>query len=190
MEQTHSYQWLLEQYPSTITKEQLYKVCHISKRTVLHLLEHGIIPCKSTGKKTRKYTVATIDVIAYLESRDKNPECFLPSVGWYAGQHDNSDACPLTAEAAQMMRQYYERKLLNYPDVLTISDISDFTGYVSTTVVNWCNKQWMQHFTIGGKYLTPKPWLLDFLLDAHFRTIKVKSPKHRAHIAALSKWHE
>ena len=188
MKQEHPYQWLLEKYPSTITKEQLYKVCHISKRTALHLLEHGIIPCKTTGKKTRKYSIATTDVITYLVSRDRHPECYLAPVGWYVGQHAASDDCSLTPESAQKMRQYYMQALTEYPDVLTISDITNFTGYVSTTVVNWCNKQAVQHFTIKGKYLIPKPWLMDFLLDTRFRTIKVKSQKHRAHIAALAKW--
>lgn len=38
-------------YPETISKEQLYRIAHISKATALHLLQNGLIPCKDTGKK-------------------------------------------------------------------------------------------------------------------------------------------
>lgn len=38
-------------YPEMISKEQLYRIAHISKATALHLLQNGSIPCKDTGKK-------------------------------------------------------------------------------------------------------------------------------------------
>ena len=38
-----------------ITKEQLYKILHISKRRAKFLLDNGYIPCIDTGKKTRRY---------------------------------------------------------------------------------------------------------------------------------------
>lgn len=44
-----------KQYPKTMSKDQLYRVAHISKATALYLLQSGAIPCKDTGKKTRRY---------------------------------------------------------------------------------------------------------------------------------------
>ena len=41
-------------YPETISKEQFYRIAHISKATALHLLQNGLVPCKDTGKKTRR----------------------------------------------------------------------------------------------------------------------------------------
>ena len=38
------YGYLREQYPAVISKDQLYRICHISKRKALWLLEHGVIP--------------------------------------------------------------------------------------------------------------------------------------------------
>ena len=32
--------------PEIITKDQLYKICHISKSTALYLLKSGKIPCE------------------------------------------------------------------------------------------------------------------------------------------------
>lgn len=57
------YSALLMEYPEVISKEQVYRICHISKRKATWLLENGIIPCKDSGKKTRRFQVRTIDVI-------------------------------------------------------------------------------------------------------------------------------
>lgn len=46
-----------------ITKDQLYKICHISKSTALYLLKSGKIPCEYNGKKTRFYKIKKDDVI-------------------------------------------------------------------------------------------------------------------------------
>ena len=55
--------------PDVITKDQLYRICHISKSTALYLLQSGKIPCEYTGRKTRCYKIKKEDVIAYLENR-------------------------------------------------------------------------------------------------------------------------
>ena len=47
----------LEQYPEIMNKEQLRKVCHISKRTAHYLLLFNLIPHVCTGKKTRCYAI-------------------------------------------------------------------------------------------------------------------------------------
>ena len=52
--------------PDVITKDQLYRICHISKSTALYLLQSGKIPCEYTGRKTRCYKIKKADVIAYL----------------------------------------------------------------------------------------------------------------------------
>ena len=43
--------------PDIITKDQLYRICHISKSTALYLLRSGKIPCEYNGKKTRCYKI-------------------------------------------------------------------------------------------------------------------------------------
>lgn len=47
---TTDYSYLLEEYPETISKDQLYKICHISKVKASWYLENGVIPCEGTGK--------------------------------------------------------------------------------------------------------------------------------------------
>ena len=70
-------------YPETISKEQFYRIAHISKATALHLLQNGLVPCKDTGKKTRRYTIRTDDVITYLIDREIHPEKYGAPDHWY-----------------------------------------------------------------------------------------------------------
>lgn len=44
------YRYLRRKYPETISMDQLYRICHISKRKARWLLEHGVIPCQDSGK--------------------------------------------------------------------------------------------------------------------------------------------
>lgn len=61
------FEQLKKDYPDTMTKEQFYKAAHISKATALFLLQSGLVACKDSGKQTRRYTIKTNDVIAYLQ---------------------------------------------------------------------------------------------------------------------------
>ena len=65
----HAINW--DAVPDVITKDQLYRICHISKSTALYLLQSGKIPCEYTGRKTRCYKIKKADVIAYLENGGK-----------------------------------------------------------------------------------------------------------------------
>ena len=40
-----------------LSAEQICKILHISKRKCAWMLQNGMIPCKDSGKKTRRYTV-------------------------------------------------------------------------------------------------------------------------------------
>ena len=70
-------------YPETISKDQFYRIAHISKATALHLLQNGLVPCKDSGKKTRRYTIRTDDVITYLIDREIQPEKYGAPDHWY-----------------------------------------------------------------------------------------------------------
>ena len=86
------YEAIRREYPETISKDQFYRIAHISKATALHLLQHGLVPCKDTGKKTRRYTIRTDDVIFYMIDRELHPEVYHAPDNWYQGRsgHYNS----------------------------------------------------------------------------------------------------
>ena len=74
-----------DEVPDILSKEQIYKLCHISKETARFLLKSGLLPCKYSGKKTRCYQVARADVQAYMKEREKHPEKYMAPSGYYKG---------------------------------------------------------------------------------------------------------
>ncbi|MDE6588896.1 MAG: hypothetical protein K2K53_00830 [Oscillospiraceae bacterium] len=64
------YSYLRNEYPETVSMDQLYRICHISKRKAKWLLENGIIPCQDSGRQTRRFQIQLEDIITFLERRD------------------------------------------------------------------------------------------------------------------------
>ena len=178
MNASFPYQDLLEQYPIYMTKDQMYRICHISKKTCLFLLESGLVPCLDSGKKTRRFKIKTTDVIHYLEDRDIHPEYYKPPEGYYKQTHIPQPRV-LSEHDLLVMRQFYEKELASWPDVMTIKQVSAFTGYGKTSVERWCNKQYLKNFYIKRRYYIPKEFLIDFLVSWNFIGIVVKSDAHR-----------
>jgi len=180
---TESYcQEILAEYPEYITKEQMYRICHISKKTCLFLLRSGLVPNIDSGKKTRRFKIKTTDVIQYLSERDDYPELYKAPDGFY-----KSDGCKkapsfnkvFTKDDLVIMRQYYENRLADYPEVMSIEQVAEFTGYCKTSVRVWCNKQELKCFCIRKKFQISKECLLDFLVSKYFIGIAVKSTNHQ-----------
>ena len=126
-----------ESIPDVITKDQLYRICHISKSTALYLLQSGKIPCAYTGKKTRCYKIKKEDVIAYLENRKIFPESYSAPAGWYKGNYTVKMKAEAPEVVLEYLRTYYTELLADYPDVLTTQAVSKITGYGTTTINNW-----------------------------------------------------
>ena len=191
---TNHYSNLLRQYPEHMTKEQMYQVCHISKKTCLFLLQSGLVHCLDSGKKTRRFKIETADVIRYLEDRELHPDRYKPPDGFYKRKRVREKSrrkkrrkpetdTPSPSVAAidpHIMREFYKVELGIYPDdVLTTKQISEFTGYSHSSVVRWCNKQYLQNFYIRHRFYVPKEYLLDFFVSRHFINISVKSELHK-----------
>lgn len=179
MNEPTNYKAITKQYPHTMSKEQLYKLCHISKRVAKYYLDNGIIPCRNTGHATHKYEILTEDVIAFLRSRDKNPDRYHVSIRSGAGY--KPIVRPSIKYDARVMRAY--RQLLNrivstYPDLMTADMIAEMTGYSKKTVLLWTDFGIMRWFKDGSKYYVPKELALKQMLSEAFRTIINKSKKH------------
>lgn len=182
MKPDNRYSEILQQYPRCMTKEQMYQVWHISKKTCLYLLESGLVPCRDSGKKTRRFTIETAAVIRYLEERELNPERFKPPAGHYKRKREatrDESNIPAAAIDPLILRQLYEAELERYPDVLSTWQISDFTGYEKSTVERWCTTGHLKHFFIRKKFLVPKDYLLEFIESPYYIGIAVKSELHK-----------
>ena len=177
MPEQSKYHWLMDVYPPIINKEQLYKICHVSKRTALAYLEYGMIPCGSTGKKTHKYRIKLVDVIRFLEARDIAPGGFIIPPGWYK-EKKQDEVIILTQEILLRLRTALEAMLETYPDVLTPQHVREITGYTLSAITQWCRSNRLYHYRIQGKNVIPKLALLDFIVGNDFQNINVKSQKH------------
>ena len=140
---SNSYQRILDEYPEYITKEQLYQICHISKKSAQNLLESGEIPCIDSGRKTHRFLIATADVVDYLQRRDSAPR-------------------PAADETAV---EKIRAALALYPDVLSVAQVSELTGRRSSTVTKWCRLNYIENIYAGGKTHIPKASLADFLVS-------------------------
>ena len=159
--------------PDILSKEQIYKLCHISKETARFLLKSGLLPCKYSGKKTRCYQVDRADVQAYMEDRDKHPEKYMAPSGYYKGLCARPRPRPALSEPLQnAMREYYQRVLAEYDDVLSSKQISVLTGYKTYTITRWCQTGVMQGFLCKNQNMVPKIFLLDFLCSPYRRISK------------------
>ena len=94
---------ILEEYPNGMTKDQFYRVARINKQHAKYLLDSGLVPCINTGKKTRKYHIATHDVITYLCDREDHPEKYKVPTGFYIGKNGCSKRHP-DKPAAEIIR--------------------------------------------------------------------------------------
>lgn len=164
--------------PDVITKDQLYRICHISKSTALYLLQSGKIPCEYTGKRTRCYKIKKEDVIAYLNDRKVFPESYSAPAGWYSGSYPIKMKREIPPVVREDMHGYYKKLLSKYPDVLTADDVVKLTGYVKTSVNNWCRKGRLKSFKKQGCNYIPKVYLIEFFCSPYFRTIVRKSNWH------------
>lgn len=172
------YHWIIEKYPETITKEQLYRLCHVSKKTAQHYLVNGLIPCTNTGKKTRQYVIRTVDVMAFLEARDHDPEMCLAPLGWYKQNATVYRPRVHSPAMQQKLRAALECILIHYPDVLTSTQVAEVTGYQHSTVVQWCSKKKLEFFNIRRSYLIPKVNLMEYLMDNHCHAINDTAKEH------------
>lgn len=173
------YHEILTKYPETISKEQLCKICGVSKRTAEHYLAHGLIPCQDSGMKTRRYTIRTADVVVFLNRRDQRPYEFAAPIGWY--KEDRPDKYRSRTHSVAMqtrLKQALSSILSSYPDLLKVADIHEVMGYDQETILRWCRKQKIESFFIHKAYMIPKSTLFEFLTADCCYAINEHAKKH------------
>lgn len=118
--------------PDVITKEQFYRICHISKSTALYLLKSCAVPCEYSGKKTRCYKIKKADVKEYLESKGKFPEYYSAPKGWHRGYRKVSIPTNMSDATLNLLHEYYADLLSDYKDVITSQEVVKLTGYAKS----------------------------------------------------------
>jgi len=174
------YSFLLNRYPEFVTKDQFYRICHISKNTALYYLRNGFIPCIDSGKKTRRYKIAIKDIVFFLQDRDENPEKyylpnhynnpFLPSeIRQYKAtpRPDNYKAHYKLKGINEVRdyRQYLERQFVDYPDMLMGKQIQQITGHSTSVIISWCKSGKVKYIRHCNAYLLQKKSVISYLFN-------------------------
>lgn len=171
------YSYLLEEYPETISKDQLYKICHISKAKASWYLENGVIPCEDTGKQTRRYTIRIKDVIKFLEKQEAGTLKKLPPSGTFASKNAKRkiNHVKVTPSAfAALLREQWKQQ----PDALSTEQAAQLLGYTTPAVTIWIKNGKLSAIPYQRSYMIPKDWLIQYLADTVNESRTSKSEKH------------
>lgn len=171
-------------YPERISMEQLYHICHISKRKARWLLENGVIPCEDSGKQTRRFSIRLEDAIDFLERRDAGLlEDAIPQ-GIFSGS--SRPVCPARRTLDETsLSAYLLDRWQGWPDMLTVRQASELCGYSLTALDRW----WNQGQVVGVKYrgalLLSKESLACWLASGEGQNIAALSEQHREWMKAF-----
>ena len=157
------YTYLYEEYPEVISADQLYRICHISKRKAKWLLEHGYIPCED---------------IDYLRTIEAAPDLVATPVGAFNVKRKQLNP------VAQICQKEFQRFLYNIwrdeADILRISDVQVLLGYSAGTIRQWILRKELRSTRIPcGIQVTAKEWLIDFTVRYTIKNPSRLSITHR-----------
>lgn len=161
------YKQIINDYPEYVTKEQFYKIAHISKKTAQYLLQSKKVPCVESNKKTRKYKIKVSDIVAYLVDRELRPEYYLQSCSGKSNLSHSSflhyKMCSMNENEKVQFRSYLVKEFESLDDILTIKEVSRFTGLSCITISRKCTNGDLFSFLINGKRLIPKICFIEYL---------------------------
>ena len=177
------YNFLRDKYPEIITKDQLYRICHISKRKALWLLENGIIPCEDSGKKTRRFKIRLDDVIEFLELRDAGLLDEVLPVGIFSsgcgGEYEPQPRQPRTRLDSRALRAFLLDRWVDIPDVLTMPQTAALCGYSVSALERWFHNECLEGVRYRGMVLIFKESLAEWLASYKGQDIQRKSAVHK-----------
>jgi hypothetical protein len=136
---------LLSEDKTELCLDEARRMLHISKRKCAELLRKGILPCTSTGKKTRQYRILRSDVEALMNT---------PAL------QSKSAESPISPEE---YRANLEDLWYNVSDVLTQADVQKLTGYSQSYVASWMVTGKLRTVTVHGSPITSREWLIEFM---------------------------
>lgn len=187
------YSYLKNDYPEIITLDQLYRICHISKRKGKWLLENKIIPCEDSGKKTRRFKIKLDDVIAYLTHDAVGEDVTVIPAGifsskCYAKKEQNIYGRLILKlnipEFYQEVYQYYEKKYRKFPDALDVKTGSEMTGFGENCIHRWIKDGKLRIYSRMERII-PKAYLIEFCCTRYYITICNQSKQHKEDILCL-----
>ena len=132
---------LLSEDKTVLCLDEARRMLHISKRKCAELLKKGILPCTSTGKKTRQYRILRSDVETLMKTQDHKKQ----------------------SDPQKDYREQLEDLWYNVSDVLTQADVQKLTGYSQSYVSSWMVTGKLRTVTVRGSPITSREWLIEFM---------------------------
>jgi hypothetical protein len=165
---------IVSTYPKTINSEQLRIILGISKRKCAWMLQNGVIPCKDTEKKTRRYAIEITDVIHYVNTVSENPNLyFIPPI--FSAKKSTSEI-RYPNELREDFSVWLTKRWCHRKETLIPKDIEKLIGYEHESVRRWLNRGHLKCVKAHGDEIIAKEWLIAFLSDYRFKIAK-KSQK-------------
>lgn len=171
------YDHLREQYPEIISMDQLYRICHISKRKAKWLLENGIIPCEDSGKQTRRFQIHLEDVIVFLERRDAGLLQEAIPTGIFSSGGRTLEQPRQILDSGSLAAFLLER-WADAPDLLTVAQTASLCGYGPSAINRWVRDGLVEAVSYRGHNLIFKESLADRLASYEGQTISARSELH------------
>lgn len=165
----------------TITAEEACQILHISKRKCAWMLQNGMIPCKDSGKKTRRYAILLNDVLAFKTDYETHPEKYFILVMFTAdktqkpGKRHQYYLSP--DEVPHDFRDWLADEWYDLNEILMPKELEKILGYDNNSIRRWINRKWLKSIFAHGKEIIAVEWLIDFMC-AHGFEIAKKSQKH------------
>ena len=175
---------IVSAYPKTINSEQLRIILGISKRKCAWMLQNGVIPCKDTEKKTRRYTIEITDVIHYVNTVSENPNVyFIPPI--FSAKKSTSEM-RYPNELREDFSEWLTKRWCNRKETFSPKELEKLLGYEHDSVRRWINREHLKCVKAQGEEIIAKEWLITFLSDYGFKITK-KSQKHQELITEFLK---
>jgi len=161
---------VIDRYPEYVTQKEMCSILGICTSTAYSIQKKGLIPFEYVNTpEGRRQRIKITDILLYQYKK----MCF----------------CEWENEFVKNLRNYYQKQLRDFPQLLLVSDIVRFTGYGKTTVNNWILRNELKPLTYKNKRiqslnrgkgsLITKDAFLDFLTSTYYRSITRKSSIHK-----------
>lgn len=142
-----------------VSKEEFYKLCHISKKTAYKLIKSARI--KAIKRKFGSLHCYEIPISEI--QRFESVRCYINK---------------LREDEISKVKEYYSEKLQSCPEVITSEDVQIITGYVKETVRRWIQSGKLVATVYKSKYIITKNDFLDFVTSPSYVGITRKSHEH------------
>lgn len=179
-------------YPNILSLENIRCILHISKRKAAWMLQHGIIKCEISEKKTKQYRVRKRDLFDYLDKLEQGDPSVLTPIGRFNTKEPKKLRVPqevlpsiMFAKPPNDFRPWLEDEWYKVSDLLLTQDIAQLTGYDKNSVKRWIAEKRLRSVRTQNQLISTKTWLIDFYCEDAYQIVR----KSDAHIKLMKRYY-